>query len=226
MPPPVPTWRRMRTLEQLVAREESALPVLLQALRSAEANPCEVLPPDKGLASETLVELQQGTDTFLGTVAFHTGGLSFHHGFLRVLGSGEVRSLRRWSRVTNALDEGYALIADDVLGGFFALNRGGFAAEAEGGVFFLPPDRLEWQSLDVGYSEFLNWCVAGDYAQFYEPLGWEGWDGVERPGWGDAFAFAPPPWTVEAQDLSRAERTVVPVGEIWRLKREFRATAG
>ena len=218
----------MKTLEQLVAREESALPILLQALRDSEANPCTVLPPDKELAGETLVELQQGTDTFLGMIAFHTGGLSFHDGFLRVLGAGEdpVRSLRRWSRVTGALEEGYALIADDVLGGFFALNRGGFAAEVEGGVFYLPPDRLEWQSLEVGYSEFLNWCVAGDADAFYGALGWEAWKGVERPGWADCFAFAPPPWTVEGLDVSRADRTIVPVGEVWRLKREFRATMG
>ena len=218
----------MKTLEQLVARERSALPVLLQALRDPTANPCEVLPPEKGLAAETLVEMQRGTDTFLGMIAFHTGGLSFHHGFLRVLGSGAgpVRNLRRWSRVTGALDEGYALIADDVLGGFFALNRGGFAADVEEGVFFLPPDRLEWQSLDVGYSEFLNWCVAGDYAEFYGTLGWDDWKGVARPGWDEAWAFAPPPWTVQGPDLARAERTVVPVSEIWRLKREFRGAAG
>ena len=218
----------MKTLDQLVAREGSALPILLQALRDPAANPCEVLPPDKALASETLVELQQGTDTFLGMIAFHTGGLAFHDGFLRVLGSGAdaVRSLRRWSRVTGALDEGYALVGDDVLGGFFAMNRGGFAADAEGGIFYLPPDRLEWQALDVGYSEFLNWCVAGDMAAFYGPLGWEAWADVERPGWADAFAFAPPPWTVEGGDLSGAERTVVPLGEVWRLKREFRQTMG
>ena len=219
----------MRTLEELVVREGSALPVLLQALRDPAANPCEVLPPDKALAAETLVELQEPTSGFLGTVAFHTGGLAFHGGFLRVLGSGEdqVRSLRRWSRVTGALDEGYALVADDVLGGFFALNRGGFAAEAEGGVFYLPPDRLEWQSLDVGYSEFLNWCVVGDTAAFYAPLGWtpdeEIGDGL--PGWSDAWAFAPPPWTVETPDLARAERQLVPISEIWRLKREFRRDA-
>ena len=218
----------MRTLDQLVAREDSALPVLLQALSAAGTNPCTVLPPDKALATQTLVELQEPTSNFVGTVAFHTGGLSFHDGFLRVLGSGEdaVRSLHRWSRVTGALDEGYALIADDVLGGFFALNRGGFAAEVEGGVFFLPPDRLEWQSLDVGYSEFLNWCVAGDTAAFYAPLGWNFDDAIDLPAWGDAFAFAPPPWTAQSVDLSAAERMVVPLAEIWRLKREFRRDAG
>ena len=218
----------MKTLDKLVARQGSALPVLLQALRDPAANPCEARPPEKKLAAETLVELQRGTDTFLGTIAFHTGGLSFHGGFLRVLGSGAdpVRNLRRWSRVTGALDEGYALIADDVLGGFFAMNRGGFAADVEEGVFYLPPDRLEWQSLEVGYSEFLNWCVAGDHAAFYAPLGWEAWRGETLPAWDEAWAFAPPPWTVEGPDLARAERRVVPVSEIWRLKREFRAVAG
>ena len=218
----------MKSLDQLVRREDSALPVLLRALAAPGANPCEVLPPDKALAVETLVELQMPTSQFLGTVAFHTGGLSFHRGFLRVLGSGEnaVRSLRRWSRVTGALNEGYALIADDVLGGFFAANRGGFAAGVEEGIFYLPPDELDWRSLDIGYSEFLNWCVAGDTAAFYASLGWETLSALDPlPGWDDAFAFAPPPWTGPV-DLATAERQVVPASEIWRLKREFRQTLG
>lgn len=216
----------MRTLNQLVVTENSALPVLLEWARADDANPVEVRPPLKPLAAETLVEMQVTTASPLGAVAFHTGGLLFHDGFVRVLGSGAeggLRSIRDWNRAAGVLELGYVLVADDVLGGFYAMNHGHFAAPREGGVFYLAPDQLEWSDLGGDYGDFLAWCFRGDFAAFYGQLGWEHWRDETRPGWNEAFAFSPLPWTAGGSDLTALSRERVPVSSLWRAKLDFMA---
>ena len=35
-------------------------------------------------------------------------------------------------------------------------------------IFYLPPDTLEWEDCELGYTDFLNWAFSGDLALFYE----------------------------------------------------------
>ena len=217
----------MKPLTRLVATDDSALPVLLEWARSA-SNPVTVRPPDRALAAETLVEMQVSTASPLGAVAYHTGGLAFHDGFLRVLGSSDERSLRDWNRAAGVLDQSYVLVADDVLGGQFAMNHGGFAGP-DGGVHYLPPDALAWADLGADYGDFLGWCFTGDHADFYAGVGWEAWREIAAdeglPAWDETWTFAPLPWTVPGMDLAAASRERVPAETLWRAKREFMALA-
>ena len=48
----------------------------------------------------------------------------------------------------------YLLVADDVLGGFFAINGGAFRGKA-GNVFYCALDIGEWEDTQLGYSRFL-----------------------------------------------------------------------
>lgn len=48
----------------------------------------------------------------------------------------------------------YLLAADDVLGGFFAINSGVFSGKA-GNVFCCAPDSGKWEDTQLGYSRFL-----------------------------------------------------------------------
>ena len=214
----------MKTLDQLVVRDGSALPVLLEWAGEEGANPIRVRAPDRALARETLVEMQVSTASPLGAVAFHTGGVAVHDGFLRVLGSAADRSLRDHNHAAGTLEEGYVLVADDVLGGFFAMNHGGFAGP-DGAVHYLPPDKLDWADLGADYGDFLHWCFAGDLPSFYDELGWDELLAADPPGWTEAWAFAPLPWTQGGADLPALSRQGVPVDAVWRAKREFMALA-
>ena len=215
----------MKSLEQLVAREGSALPVLLDWARQPDANPIAVRPPDRDLAAETLVEMQVSTASPLGAVAYHTGGVSVHDGFLRVLGSDGDRPLRDWNHSAQTLEGGYVLVADDVLGGHFAMNHGGFKGP-DGAMLYLPPDKLEWIDLDGDYGDFLAFAFTGDVSGFYADLGWSRWLSEDLPDWSETWAFAPLPWTQAGADLTMLSRERVPAEAVWRAKREFMALAG
>jgi hypothetical protein len=83
------------------------------------------------------------------------------------------------------------LVADDVVGGFFAIDGGGLAVHT-GRVCYFAPDSLSWESTELGYSDFLAWCFNGDLARYYEDFRWPGWQDETRHLRGDqAFAFYP-----------------------------------
>ena len=118
-----------------------------------------------------------GDDAFVdGRNPLGCGGILIDHGRLRILGSGCERLNRGIydfnlgkSFVEARRMPSYLLVADDVLGGFFAINGGAFASEA-GNVFYYAPDSGEWEDCEMGYLQFVYWALCGDSQKFYEPF--------------------------------------------------------
>ena len=42
-------------------------------------------------------------------------------------------------------------------------------------AFIICADTLNWESLEVDYSEFLQWALSGDLDTFYENVRWQQW---------------------------------------------------
>lgn len=190
----------------------------------AEAtNPVEVLPPDLAMRGAALLAVQVTLRSPLGAVVHETGGLLVDDGWIRVLGSGHARlprSVADWNlgRSAQSWDAPppFLLVADDVLGGFFAIDGGGLGG-GPGDVHYFAPDSLEWESLGVGYTDFLGWLAGGDLQKFYETFRWPGWRTETRELPGDqAYSFYPflaaGPVPVEARS-----RMAVPIEELFRL---------
>ena len=57
------------------------------------------------------------------------------------------------------------LAADDVLGGFFAINGGAFGGKA-GNIFYYAPDSSKWEDTQLGYSQFFTGRFAAIYLNF------------------------------------------------------------
>jgi hypothetical protein len=216
----------MKNLDELVYNDESALVLIKEWISASNnSNNATILPPNKETGEKQLLELQVSTKSTLGAVAFSTGGILFHHGWLRFLGSGHKnlpRSITSWSEQCNI--EQALLVADDAVGGFFALN-GGFINEGIGQVFYLSPDTLEWECLEMGYSDFLNWACTGDLETFYEPFRWGGWKTyVSNLNGNEGISFYPFLWSKEAKQIGieKCSKKVVPIEELWGLNFHFR----
>ena len=127
------------------------------------------------------------------------GGIVIDGGWLRVLGSGCERMKRgiygfnlgkSFSKAGQM--PSYLLVADDVLGGFFAINGGTFRGKA-GNIFYYAPDSGKWEDTQLGYSQFLYWALCGDISKSYELYRWDGWrDDVSKFSL-DKVMFAMPP---------------------------------
>lgn len=210
-----------RTLEKLLNLDEPAWP-LVQTWIGQATNPVEVLPPSES-AGDALVSLQVTTRSPLGAVVYHTGGILVDHGWIRFLGSGHPRlprSLPQWNIACSTQESdappSCLLIADDVLGGFFALNGGRFAPEGRT-VWYFAPDCLEWEDTEYGYSDFLDWSFGGDLEEFYTPHRWAGWESEVAAIPGDCALSISPPLFTEGPPIKKRSRRAVPITELFSL---------
>jgi uncharacterized protein DUF2625 len=211
-----------RSLKQLLNLEEPAWPLVEEWIGKA-VRPVEALPasPDAG---ESLVAVQVTTRSPMGAVIYHSGGLLVDHGWLRILGSGHPRlprSLPAWNFACGLpLSETappWLLVADDILGGFFALDGGRFGGRNHT-IWYFAPDSLEWEDTKHAYSEFLRWSFSGKLDLFYEAWRWPGWEGEVSKVGGDEALHVYPPLSTDGASLGDRSRRAVPIMELFRMQ--------
>lgn len=170
----------MKSLDELIEKQNPAWNIIKTWFDSAN-NHYEILPPDVENAGNELVGMQLSTATPLGSMIFYTGGLLIDHGWLRILGSGSEKLPRgffEWNFGKTFEQAGerplHLLIADDVVGGYFAVNGGGLGDKV-GLVHYFHPQKQQWESIGLNYSQFLGWALTADIASFYHDLRWDNW---------------------------------------------------
>ncbi len=208
-------------LDQLIDNEDPAWP-LVQGWVAQATNPVMVLPPSEPNRSDTLLDLQISTQSTLGSIAYETGGILVDYGWLRILGSGSPklpRSVTEWNKAVwgDQDDYPYYLIADDVVGGFYALDSGALG-NAES-VFYFAPDTLEWEDTDQGYTDFIDFCLSGDLEKYYGSMRWKNWrEEVSLVNGDDAVSIVPPlAFTLEPEldPVDARQRTIVSIYELY-----------
>ncbi len=209
----------MKTLNELLDIEETGWNRIKEELKNA-SNHYEILTKDSTRANNELLNSQITTHSRIGAIIYETGGILIDHGWLRILGSGNEklnRGLIEWNQGKTILhlDEppSYLLIADDVIGGFFAINNGGLGVNI-GDIYYFSPDTLEWENLEVDYSQFLAWGFHGDINQFYDSLRWKTWVVDLQQLKGDqSFSFFPFLWTKEGKDIEYVDKKIITIDE-------------
>lgn len=211
----------MRTLEELINKEDPGWPIIQEWIGQAK-NKVEILPCEKTNAEKALSYTQVTTRSLMGAVIYETGGLLIDNGWIRILGSGSEkmkRSLPDWNKGKTFSEYGepapYLLVADDVIGGFYAIN-GGFFGKDAGNIYYFAPDMLQWIPLEMGYSQFLVFCFETDMDEFYPNLRWEGWQkDVEELHPDYAYSFVPFLWSREGKDINNVSRKAASIEEVY-----------
>lgn len=211
----------MRSLEELIDHSNSAWPLVQGWVREA-AVPVEVLPVEQTAGEAALYATQVTTRSPMGAITLHTAGILIDQGWVRILGAGGhsrfQRSLPGWNE---GRSDGFYLVADDVLGGVFALN-GGALGEDRGNIYCYAPDGLEWEPCGFGYSQFLVWAMSGRLAQFYQHLRWEGWANEVSALTADQALNIYPPLFIEGVSISARSRRPVPITEQFAFQMDMR----
>src|SRR5436305_1147210 len=114
----------MRAVSELINDIDPAWPLVQQWIGEASVA-VEILPTDSAAGEAALYAAQVTSRSPMGAIALNTAGILIDHGWLRILGAGGhprfQRSLPGWNQ---GRSDGFYLVADDAIGGFFALNGG------------------------------------------------------------------------------------------------------
>ena len=217
----------MKPLAELINKDEPAWELVSEWVKEA-TNQVTILPKDEKNAEVALYNTQVTTRSLLGAIIYETGGVLIDNGLIRILGSGNQntnRNISEWNlgkSITNFGEQApFYLVADDVIGGFFAINGGEFG-EDMGQMYYFAPDCLEWEAMEMGYSDFIWWSFTGDLEQFYEGLRWNNWkEEIEQLENDKGIGFFPFLWT-EYDDINDLSRKPIPINEIWNLQLGFK----
>ena len=213
----------IRPLAELINKKEPGIVPVREWIPAAAKNHVEELPGSRVAGERALYALQITSRLPMGGLALETGGLLIDHGWIRVLGGGGPRlprAIHQWNGVEAGRPSqrlpGTILVADDVLGGFFAINGGGLKGPP-GHVFYYAPDSLAWEDVAGSYSEWLVWAMNGDVGKFYEDFRWPNWrrDVESLPG--DQGISVYPFLFAAGEGIARRSRKPVPLQELWLL---------
>ena len=214
-------------LTDLINKEEPGWELVSDWIKEAK-NKVEILPKEQKDAELALYNTQVTTRSPMGAIIYETGGILIDNGWIRILGSGNEklnRNLPDWNKGKSITEFGeqapYFLVADDVIGGFFAINGGEFGEDL-GQMYYFAPDCLEWEAMEMGYSDFIWWTLTGDLEQFYEGLKWDNWSTeIDNLDGNKGIGFYPFLWT-EYDSINDLSRKSISIDEIWNLQLDFK----
>lgn len=153
---------------------------LVQGWISEATNSVTVIPVDRATGELALYRSQVTQRAPMGALALNTGGLVVADGWLRILGASTpaMEGQDAWNGLEGGLksvsEAGYYVVGWDVIGGVFVQNGGAFGPD-RGDIWYLMPEELNWQDLNVGYTDWLRWAFLGDVKLFYDGFQWTGW---------------------------------------------------
>jgi len=207
----------MRSLKDLIDDKEPAWPLVQQWIADASVD-VDVLPTTPKTGGAALHAMQVTTRSPMGAIVYSSAGIIIDSGWLRVPGAGGharfQRSLPEWNR---GRSEGYLLVADDAVGGFFAINGGALGTD-RGNIYYYAPDSLKWEPCELGYSDFLVWSMSGKLSEFAETLRWKGWQLEVKALNGDQSINFYPFLFAKGPPLKKRSRKVVSVTEQYELQ--------
>jgi len=156
----------------------------------------------------------------MGAIVFSTGGILIDNGWIRILGSGSSkmqRTLPDWNKGKAFKEFGdrpaFFLVADDAAGGYFAINYGSFGKDIDS-IYYLSPDNLKWEALEMNYEDFVWFCLNGDLKKFYTGIRWNSWNkDVQSLKADEVFHILPPLWSKQGKDIEKSFRSPVPAEE-------------
>jgi hypothetical protein len=168
--------------DMLAARHAPGWDELMSIIGTA-INEYKILPVEDSIkAVENLYELQISTRQHMGAIIYKTGGIVVDHGWIRIFGSGSKqmnRNVLDYSKdkgLVPGFDKptGMAIITDDILGGFYAMNYGALGNDLNN-IYYFGPDGLAYESLHMTYREFLVFCFNTKLDNWYEDYRWANW---------------------------------------------------
>ncbi len=167
-------------------------------------------------------ELNIPNDSVLASVVMNCNGI-YVDNWIRILGQGnEMRNgvLYYNTLLDDSCLEGMFIVANDVVGGIYAINISRFEID-KSKIWYFAPDTLEWESLGMKYSDFIAWTAQGNISEFYESMRWDSWkNDCKKVELNTGYLIYPFLWAKEC-DKNTASKKVVLFDELMKLNFDY-----
>ena len=88
------------------------------------------------------------------------------------------------------------------------------------------PDTLDWEDLELRYSEFIAWLAQGNIDEFYSSMRWTNWrESAKNVEFDKAILIYPFLWSEEV-NIETASKSIVPFDELFATNMEYREKFG
>lgn len=180
---------------------------------------------EQAVGDKIVKELSLNENTTLATIIYGTAGLTINK-CIRILGQGnaELQSICEINDIIDGVPtkiKGFLIVATDIFGGIYAMN----VEEIDGSIgqiFYFAPDTLEWDPLDMKYSQFLYWAVNGNTDEFYETMKWSDWEKyADLTNFNQGILIYPFLWSKEIV-IETASKKIVPFVELINVNMDYR----
>lgn len=177
----------------------------------------ELVAGKETLGNQIVNELKLNKATTLATIICNVSGITVDN-TIRILGQGN-QNLNSICKI-NAIKGGVPtkirdmlIVGTDVFGGIYAMNITEVNGTV-GNIFYFAPDTLEWEAMDMKYSQFLYWTVHGNTDEFYNSMRWNGWEKIaQATGFNEGILIYPFLWSKEI-NIETASKNIVPFEEL------------
>lgn len=190
--------------------EEYLLECLLKTTKTHQ-----VIKSNEITSNQIVQQLELPHNYLLTSVIKNLGLLYLDNNWIRLYGSGN-KETNTPSILDKNKDNPYSrllIVADDIVGGLFALNMG-YSETNVGNIFYFAPDTMEWEDLDLDYTNFVYWLLLGDTTTFYLDVRWNNWQQtISTLTINEAISIYPPLFT-DGEDLNNRSKQIVPSVEL------------
>lgn len=161
-----------------------------------------VLPSDDAIKVLCKQTYKMNSTSLLAILLENTGGIIIDN-WIRLYGTGEVNFVSR----NHLCPFDDIVIGEDILGGLFVLLE-------NGNIGYFAPDCLELEDMEIGFGQFMYWCLHGDTDTFYGDYRWKNWKkDISGLKYNEGISFYPFLWS-KAENLESRSRKIVPIDEI------------
>lgn len=157
-------------------------------------------------------------DSVLASVVVNCNGIYINH-WIRILGQGNEKQngiMYYNTLINDSCLDGMFIVANDVVGGIYAINLSRYDIE-KNMIWYFAPDTLEWENLGMRYSDFIVWIVQNHVNQFYESMRWNNWrSDCRNLEFNKGYLIYPFLWAKEC-DIDNADKKIVLFDELMSL---------
>ncbi|MDE6182009.1 MAG: DUF2625 domain-containing protein [Eubacteriales bacterium] len=140
------------------------------------------------------------------------------NGYLRILGGNLITDYNEY--IKEFYPGNKLIVAVDIFGGIYAISNNDFIGDSED-IWYFAPDSLEWEDLEIDYTQLINWAGSKDMLDFYKSFMFKNINQlIKELDINEGILIYPFLWA-EQCNIETAEKKIVSIKELIKINADY-----